>query len=159
MYLGHLNGFLAKRGIEPLGFKEAWFQYRMQAWWVLAAFLISAGANNLMEQRVGALLLLLLFPSDGSTLLPTSTMLLHVRPRVFALLRLHRQHTFFQRALFILNSLSLRCTNPTNFQLTFQQFLPPAGRITMIRISNALTRLNSLEALHQVLAEHYQKHQ
>ena len=56
MYLGHLNGFLEKRGIEPLGFKEAWFQYRMQAWWVLAAFLISAGANNLMEQRVGALL-------------------------------------------------------------------------------------------------------
>jgi hypothetical protein len=53
-YLAHLNVALAKRGIAPpLSFDEAWWQYRIQSWWVFAAFLISAGANNLMEPRIG----------------------------------------------------------------------------------------------------------
>mmetsp|Transcript_17321 Transcript_17321/g.23927 ORF Transcript_17321/g.23927 Transcript_17321/m.23927 type:complete len:102 (+) Transcript_17321:237-542(+) len=47
-YLAELNSRLE----NPLSFEEAWFQYRMHALWVLAAFVISAGAGNLFSPNV-----------------------------------------------------------------------------------------------------------
>ena len=51
-YLEHLNARLAERGIAPLNSEEAHFQYRLHTLWALAAFVISAGASELMEEGV-----------------------------------------------------------------------------------------------------------
>lgn len=52
LYLATLNPLLARRGIEPLTFDDAWFQYRLHVVWAIAAFVISAGASDLMDGRV-----------------------------------------------------------------------------------------------------------
>ena len=55
-YLHHLNERIGD-GENGLGFEEAVFHYRIQSFWVLTAFVISAGASELMDESVGRVIL------------------------------------------------------------------------------------------------------
>merc|ERR1719246_264983 len=49
-YLEMFNRKLKARGIsDQLSFEEAWAHYRSISWWAFAAFIISAGASELMK--------------------------------------------------------------------------------------------------------------
>ena len=52
LYCDTLNPLLQRKGLEPLSFDAAWFQYRLHIVWAIAAFVISAGASDLMDGRV-----------------------------------------------------------------------------------------------------------
>eukprot|EP01065_Artemidia_motanka_P006415 TRINITY_DN13157_c0_g2_i1.p1 TRINITY_DN13157_c0_g2~~TRINITY_DN13157_c0_g2_i1.p1 ORF type:complete len:411 (+),score=93.43 TRINITY_DN13157_c0_g2_i1:85-1317(+) len=57
-YLSSLNEKLGAEGIaDRLTFDQAWEQYRLQGWWVLTAFAISAGASDLMKEGTATLCL------------------------------------------------------------------------------------------------------
>eukprot|EP00041_Stephanoeca_diplocostata_P009986 m.157751 g.157751 ORF g.157751 m.157751 type:complete len:427 (+) comp17975_c1_seq9:163-1443(+) len=52
LYCDSLNQLIEPKGHEPLTFEAAWFQYRLHVVWAIAAFVISAGASDLMKADV-----------------------------------------------------------------------------------------------------------
>jgi len=51
-YCDTLNPLLAAKGLAPLEFADAWFQYRLHVVFVICAFVVSAGASDLMVEAV-----------------------------------------------------------------------------------------------------------